>query len=234
MSQGFKPFRAFEDVVPRPAPTRRGFGATAWAGLATVLLGGCQGGGPWHETDVSGVSPALAFTMTRASDGEQVTAADYRGKIVMLYFGYTFCPDVCPTTLANVADVLKQIGPDADRVRFLFVTVDPNRDTASVLAAYVKNFAPEMVGLRGSPDQLAALARRYRVAYSVTPQTKTHPYELTHSSVIYVFDGSGAARLLISSLADAAPDLSGTASDLKRLAHESGPRGLLAGLWSKV
>ena len=225
---------AVDVLIPGRTATRRRFGALACAGLAAAFLSGCQSDARWHATDVSGVSPALAFTMTRASDGKQVTAADYRGKIVLLYFGYTFCPDVCPTTLANVADILKRIGPDADRVRFLFVTVDPNRDSAPVLADYVKNFAPQIVGLRGAPDQLASLARRYRVAYSVTPQTKDQPYEVTHSSIVYAFDGSGAARLLISSLAEAAPDLSGTAADLKRLIANSGPSDLLERMWRMV
>ena len=148
-----------------------------------------------------------------------MTEADYRGDIVMLYFGYTFCPDVCPTTLANVADVLKRLGPDAERVRLLFVTVDPDRDTLPVLADYVKSFAPQIEGLRGDPDQIASLARRYRIAYSVTPATATHPYEVTHGSAIYVFDGSGAARLLIPSLGSAAGDVAGVTIDIRRLVN---------------
>lgn len=224
MSKSFEPSQASRTA----APTRRRFGALACAGVGAALLGGCQGGSPWHSTDVTGVSLPLAFNLTRAPDGKQVTAADYRGKIVMLYFGYTYCPDICPTTLANVADILKRIGPEAKDVRFLFVTVDPNRDTLPVLADYVKNFAPQIIGLRGAPDELAALARRYRVAYSVTPQTKDQPYAVTHSSIIYVFDGTGAARLLVSSLATPNPDLAGTAADLKRLVEDSKPPGLFA------
>lgn len=101
------------------------------------------------------------------------------------------------------------------------MTVDPNRDTLPVLADYVQNFAPQIVGLRGTSDQLAALARRYRLAYSVTPESAGHPYEVTHSSAIYVFDGSGAARLLLSSLSTASPDLAGITADLKRLVSET-------------
>ena len=169
--------------------------------------------------------------MTRASDGREVTAADYRGQVVMLYFGYTFCPDVCPTTLANIAAVFDRLGPQAaQHVRVLFVTVDPERDTEPALAAYVKNFAPQIEGLRGTPDQLAALARRYRVAYSVAPATRDHPYEVTHSPAIYVFDGSGAARLLVSSLGTPAPDVAGTAADLQRLVDEAHPQGWFARL----
>ncbi len=168
--------------------------------------------------------------MTRASDRRRVTEADYRGRVVMLYFGYTFCPDVCPTTLANVADILKRLGPDAERVRLLFVTVDPDRDTLPALADYVKNFAPQIDGLRGDSDQIASLARRYRIAYSVTPATGTRPYEVTHGSAIYVFDGSGAARLLIPSLGSTASDVASVTADLRRLIENANPPGLFAQL----
>ncbi|MGH7047238.1 MAG: SCO family protein [Stellaceae bacterium] len=200
------------------------------AGLGLVLVAGCGDSAKWHSIDVSGSLPALAFTMTRAATGKEVTQADYRGKIVLLYFGYTNCPDVCPETLSNLAQVLTRIGPDAQHVHMLFVTVDPHRDTPPVLASYVKVFAPQIEGLRGTGDQLAALARRYRVVYSVSPATKDHPYEVTHSSAIYVFDGSGAARLIIGSLSSTHPDIQGTAADLKRLIVASHPPGLLARL----
>jgi protein SCO1/2 len=208
--------------------TRRRLMGTAGAGLALTLLGACGRQATWHSTDISGSFPDLAFTMTRASDGKSVTAADYRGQVVMLYFGYTFCPDICPTTLANVADMLSGLGDTDRHVHFLFVTVDPNRDSASLLADYVKNFGPEVEGLRGTPDQLAALARRYRVVYSVTPASAGRPYEVTHSSAIYVFDASGAARLVATSLSSANPDKAGVGADLKRLVGQAAnPPGLL-------
>ena len=210
--------------------TRRRAIALTVAGLGAALIGGCQRGDDQSAIDISGNSPPLEFTLTRASDGRRVTEADYRGRIVMLYFGYTFCPDVCPTTLANVADILKRLGPDAERVRLLFVTVDPDRDTLPVLADYVKNFAPQIDGLRGDSDQLASLARRYRIAYSVTPATGTRPYEVTHGSAIYVFDGSGAARLLIPSLGSTASDVAGVTADLRRLVEDANPPGLFARL----
>lgn len=224
-SEARRPARLFR----QPTTRRRAIGLIG-AGLCLLSLAGCDSNAKWHSMNVSGSSPPLDFTMTRASDGKQVTAADYHGRIVMLYFGYTYCPDVCPTTLSNVAEILKRLGPDAQHVRVLFVTVDPNRDTRSVLAAYVKNFAPQVEGLRGTPDQLAALARRYRVVYSVTPETKDHPYEVTHSSAIYVFDGSGAARLLVPSLASTTPDIAGTAADLRRLVEETSPPGFFTRL----
>ncbi len=213
--------------APAPSGGRRGAVRLLGAALAMMLLAGCDSGAKWHAIDVSGSLPALAFTMTQAADGREVTQADYRGNVVLLYFGYTLCPDVCPTTLSNLAQVLTRAGPDAQHVRVLFVTVDPNRDTPAVLAAYVKNFAPQIEGLRGTANQLAALARRYRVVYSVTPATKDHPYEVTHSSAIYVFDATGAARLIIASLSSTHPDIAGTAADLKRLVEASHPPGLL-------
>jgi protein SCO1 len=226
--------RVFEtsgrDSPAVPRLTRRRALRLIGAGASATLLAGCSGDTTWHSIDVSGSSPPLEFTMTRAADGKTVTQTEYRGRIVLLYFGYTNCPDVCPETLANVADVLKRLGPEADHVRLLFVTVDPDRDTLPILAEYVKNFGPQMEGLRGTPDQLAALARRYRILYSVTPATAGHPYEVTHSSAIYVFDGSGAARLLIPSLATTTPHLAGTAADLRRLVEEKHPPGLLTRL----
>ena len=135
--------------------------------------------------------------MTRATDAKEVSATDFKGKVTLLYFGYTFCPDVCPTTLLNLTILLKKLGPLADNVRVLFVTVDPNRDTLQTLKQYTGAFAPQIVGLRGTADQLAELAKRYRVAYSVKPATKDHPYEVTHSSAVYGFDRNGEVRTLI-------------------------------------
>jgi protein SCO1/2 len=211
--------------VSSPASDRRQF--LRAAAFLPLLLAACGKGQPWHAVDVTGTSPSLDFDMHRASDEREVTQADYRGDIVMLYLGYTFCPDVCPTTLANVATVFQKLGNDADRIRFLFVTVDPNRDTLPVLRSYLTNFSPRMDGLRGTPDQLASLARRFRLVYSVHPSPDPATYEVTHSSAIYVFDPTGAARLLIPSLATAPPDIAGTTDDLHRLVNLESPPGLL-------
>jgi len=179
--------------------------------LAVLLtLSGCGGSRPWHATDITGSMPRLEFSMTRARDGAPVTARDYAGRVVVLYFGYTNCPDICPMTLANLAAALGKLGPRARDVRVLFVTVDPERDTLGVLKQYAAAFAPQVDGLRGTPDRLAALARRYRIAYSV----KTEPaYEVMHSSAVFFFDRSGRARLVTT----ATDDTDGLADDLKRL-----------------
>jgi protein SCO1/2 len=196
--------------------------------IGAACLAGCGDRRAWHGIDVAGTSPPLQFAMTRARDNRAVTEHDYRGRIILLYFGYTFCPDLCPTTLANLTNVLQGMGKDAQRVAVLFVTVDPQRDTLPVLASYVGAFAPEIDGLRGTPDQLASLARRYRVAYSVTEGTQDRPYEVDHSSAVYVFDSSGAARLLVASLSTSVPDIVGLRDDLDRLIQEGGRTGLFA------
>lgn len=202
-----------------PGVSRRLVLCSLLAGMSLLAANAAFAASAWHNVDISGYSPSLAFTMKDANTGKTVTAADFRGKIVMLYLGYTQCPDVCPLTLQRVASVLDRLGKDADDIRFLFVTVDPTRDTVPVLKAYTSAFSPDYVGLRGDADQIADVARRYRLAYSVQPATKTHPYEVTHSSAICVFDRDGKARLLLASLATTTPDIAGTAEDLDRLMH---------------
>ena len=178
--------------------------------LALLLLAACSPKKPWHATDITGAMPELRFQMQRASDGEVVTAENYRGRAVLLYFGYTNCPDVCPTTLANLSDVLKRLGHDADKVRVLFVSVDPNRDTLDVLKPYTQSFGPQVDGLLGSANEIASLTRRYRVAYSV----KTKPdYSVMHTSAVFVFDDTGKARLVATDTNNTA----GLAEDFKRV-----------------
>lgn len=187
----------------------------------------------WHSTDITGYVPNLSFDMMDANTGKSVTQAAFKGKFTLLYFGYTQCPDVCPLTLQRVAQVFDKLGKDAQHFRFLFVTVDPNRDTPPILKQYVTAFSPLFVGLRGDDNAIARLARRYRIAYSVTPATKTHPYEVTHSSAIYVFTPDGKPKLLLGSLASTAPDINGTAQDLEHLLHQPRP-GLLSTLFSSL
>jgi protein SCO1/2 len=174
----------------------------------------------WHDIDVTGTSPSLDFTMQATPLGETVFQNNYVGYVTMLYFGYTFCPDVCPLTMQNVAAALAKTGAAAKDIRFLFVTVDPGRDTIPVLQAYVSLFGPDFVGLRGDADQLERLTKRFRIAYSVTPSADPSKYEVTHSSAIYVFDRQGSARLLVPSMASQKPDIDGLAADLMRLTND--------------
>ena len=198
----------------RPTISRR----LVLTALAIAALAGCQAAPQhWNATDVSGSIPDLSFDMIRASDGKPVTAADYRGKIVLLYFGYTYCPDVCPLTLSRLAQALAKVKGAAQNVRVLFVTVDPGRDDLKTLKDYTANFGPEFIGLLGTPDELATLAKRYRIAYSVHPDPDPAKYVVTHSSAIYAFDRQGKARLLMTSLSSTAPDIAGTSADINRL-----------------
>lgn len=155
-------------------------------------------------TDIRGIMPDLGFAMTRANDDRDVTANDYRGRIALLYFGYTNCPDICPTTLGDLSAALQRLGVRAGRVRVLFVTVDPARDNLPALKLYANAFGPEFDGLRGSADAVARLARRFRVLYRVTPATPGHPYEVMHSDSVFFFDRNGRARYVATSVADAA------------------------------
>ena len=153
-----------------------GIGALGIGALALGFLSAAS-----HDTwklDPHDLSPktsfgfgSLKFTMTDAETGKTVTAADFRGKIVMLYFGYTYCPDICPTTLSNIALVLKDLGDKAKDVRMLFVTVDPHRDTLPVLKQYATAFAPQVIGLRGTETELAAAAAQFGARYSVHPSS---------------------------------------------------------------
>ena len=173
--------------------------------FAMLALLGCSKPA-WHMTDISGAMPKLDFHMSAA--GKPVSAADFRGHVVALYFGYSHCPDVCPATLANLADMAGRVNsPD---VTILFVTVDPDRDTDAVLADYAKAFSPQVVALRGTENQLASLARTYRVAYSVK---KGPPYDVMHSNAVFFFDKGGKARLVTTDTSNAAA----MAEDVKRL-----------------
>lgn len=163
--------------------------------LGALLLAGCARQVQHDVTDVTGLVAPLEFNLTN-QNGRAVTAADYRGDVVMLYFGYTNCPDACPATMATLADALGTLGPLASRVRVLFVTVDPRRDTRQVLKRYVNDFGPQFVGLRGTTSQLTSMIKRYRVSYHDEKPDKNGNYEVIHSSAVFIFDGRGRARLL--------------------------------------
>jgi protein SCO1/2 len=181
--------------------------------LAVLGLGGCQHDltSP-QDVSISGLVPPLAFTMQDAQTGKTVTAASFKGSVVLLYFGYTHCPDACPATLYNLQRVLQRMGPPAVKVKILFVTVDPERDTPDELAQYAALFGPSVTGLRGNADELYSLARRYRVVFSVT---KTPVYSVTHSSAVYVFNANGSPAFIISGIEAPKPDLDGIAQDLQ-------------------
>jgi len=165
--------------------------------LAMAALSACQREPQpeWRLTDVSGHLPDLDFKLTD-DNGKRVTGADYKGKVVLMYFGYTHCPDVCPLTLTQLHVVLDRLGAPADKVRILFVSVDPKRDTPAVMHDYVNAFDKRAVGLVGSDGDVEALAKRYRSAFTREPDRADGNYEVSHSSAIYLFDAEGKARLL--------------------------------------
>lgn len=166
--------------------------------LAALLLlaAGCAGRAPQFQlTSIKGHMPDLAFKLTDDS-GQAINASAFHGKIALLYFGYTHCPDACPLTLAHLHAVMQQLGQGASDIRILFVSVDPSRDTPQVLHKYVKAFDPRIVGLTGTMKQISALARRYRVAFSRGPTRPDGSYDVTHGSAIYFFDREGHARLI--------------------------------------
>ncbi|HET7370990.1 MAG TPA: SCO family protein [Gammaproteobacteria bacterium] len=165
--------------------------------LATSLLVACGGGAQqWKTTNITGVMPDLKFTLTD-ENGKAVHADAYRGKVKVMYFGYTHCPDICPLTLSTVGRAVSQLGDQADGVRVLFVSVDPKRDPPKVLKEYTQAFGPEFVGLTGTQDQLKALSKRYRVSYSYAEPDANGEYAVNHSSAVFVFDKNGDVRLLM-------------------------------------
>jgi cytochrome oxidase Cu insertion factor (SCO1/SenC/PrrC family) len=132
-----------------------------------------------------------AFTLTDSS-GKRVTDEDYRGKYTLVFFGFTSCPDICPAGLQLIAGALEQLGPKAQRITPIFISVDPERDTPEKLAAYVKNFDPRLVGLTGTPEEIAAVAKAYKVYYAKVPnKERAGDYTMDHTSIIYVMDPKG-------------------------------------------
>jgi protein SCO1/2 len=194
----------------------RGFSLAAALFLVAVSLGACRDDGDWHMTSVSGLLPDLQFDLTRAADGREVTGKTYRGKVALLYFGYTHCPDVCPLTLSHLAEVMGRLGDKANAVRILFLTVDPGRDNLRQMKLYAKAFGPRFVGLRGDRKALDRVVKRYRVSYSLGTPDEDGAYDVTHSSGVFVFDRQGHARLVALDTGDT----KAIADDLSRLIAE--------------
>ena len=170
-------------------------------GLLLLLIIGVLGCSPkpsFKNVDITG-STAFANNFSLLdTNGNTKTMADYKGKVVVVFFGFTQCPDVCPTTLTEMDEALKLLGPKADKVQVIFITVDPERDTASVLAQYVPAFNPRFVGLRPADEAgLEKLAKDFRIYYKKVPGSKPGSYTMDHSAGSYVFDQNGQLRLYI-------------------------------------
>ena len=189
---------------PVEAPTSRRFalksalaaGLLPWLAACDQISGGAspQGSG-FTGIDITGADYAQDFALTDFN-GVPRTLADYRGKAVMLYFGFVQCPDVCPTALARASEVLRQIGPEAaQRVQLLFITVDPERDTPELLREYMAAFDPSFMALTGSLDQIKATADAFRVYYKKVPTGST--YTMDHTALTYLFDPQGKVRVAL-------------------------------------
>lgn len=192
----------------------------AAAGVAFLfLLAGCKPAAPpeptFLATDITGAAFARDFSLTD-HNGQARTLADFRGQVVAIFFGYTHCPDVCPTTLADFAAALQQLGDQAERVQVLFVTVDPERDTPELLREFVPAFNPRFLGMHGDADTLRALAKEYKVVYEKNSVRGPDDYLIDHSAGTYVYDMQGRLRLLVPYGSDAAS----IAHDLKVLLSE--------------
>jgi len=164
--------------------------------VAASLLGGC--GGPdsapkFRLTDISGADFGTALDLTD-HNGKPRTLAEFRGKVVVIFFGFTHCPDVCPTTLAELAQVAKELGNDAEKLQVLFVTVDPERDTPAMLRRYVPSFNPNFLGLYGDAAATARAAKEFKIFFKKQP-ISGGDYSVDHSAGTYVLDPQGRLRL---------------------------------------
>lgn len=196
--------------------------ACAFFLCTAMLLAGCGDGKPqFRNTDITGADYAKGFALTD-HNGRQVTLADYKGKVVSVFFGFTQCPDVCPTALAEMREVVAKLGPDGAKLQVLFITIDPERDTQALLAQYVPAFHPSFVGLYGDAATTAAVAKDFKVYFQKVPGKTPGSYTMDHSAGTYVFDPQGRLRLFVR------PAPAGdTGSSLERLVSDI--RLLLAG-----
>lgn len=171
---------------------------TTWRSVlvvAALALAACGGEGrKFRGTDITGADYGKSLALT-GHDGKPRTLEDFRGKVVVLFFGYTRCPDVCPTTLVDVATVMKGLGADADRVQVLFVSVDPARDTPEVLKQYVPAFDPRFLGLYGDEEATRRVAKEFKIFYEKVEGGAPGAYTVNHSAQSYVLDAKGRLRL---------------------------------------
>lgn len=163
--------------------------------LAALLLAACSPApSPFHNTDLTGASFARHLELSD-HHGQRRTLADFRGKVIVVSFGYTSCPDICPTTLSRLAAVMQALGPDAARVQVLFVSLDPERDSAERLAQFVPWFHPDFLALRGDAEETGKVLAEFRVFSARKDVAGEMGYVLDHSSGAYVYDPAGRLRL---------------------------------------
>lgn len=171
--------------------------------LAALITGcdkpGAGSGGSaasFRAVDITGAEYARSLSL-QDQEGKARTLADFKGKVTVVFFGYTQCPDVCPTTMAELAQVKKSLGADGERIQGVFVSVDPERDTPELLKAYMGSFDPSFVALRGTAEQTAATAKEFKVFYAKVPGKTEGSYTVDHTAGSYVFDAAGKVRLFV-------------------------------------
>ncbi|OZI21296.1 SCO family protein [Bordetella genomosp. 9] len=191
-------------AVPRRALLR----VFAAAPIASLLAACGQDAPSFKGSDITGTHLGKNLSMVD-QDGRPRTLADYAGKVMVVFFGYTQCPDVCPTALAELSQVMQALGDSASRVQVIMVTVDPERDTPEVLKQYVQTFNPSFVGLTGTPEQVKQAASSFKVYYAKVPAKNGKDYSMDHSAAFYLLDTKGEARVL-----------AGNGSDVDSLAHD--------------
>ncbi len=178
-----------------------------------VVLAACQPTAPaFNNVDITGAQYAREFSLTDHT-GAKRTLADYKGKVVVVFFGFTQCPDVCPTTLTDLAQVKQKLGPAGKDLQVVFITVDPERDTQAVLAQYVPGFDPSFVALRGDAQETERIAKEFKVFYQKVPGKTPSSYTMDHTAGSYVFDREGRVRLFLKH----AQGVDAIVADLKRL-----------------
>jgi protein SCO1/2 len=165
------------------------------ASAAVALLVGCSPAA-FKSVDITGADYARDFSLESASGGRR-SLADFRGKVVAVFFGFTQCPDVCPTTLSDFAAAKKDLGTDSDKLQVVFITLDPERDSPALLQQYVPAFDPSFVALYGSLEQTAATAKDFKVFYQKVPGKTPSSYTIDHTAGAFVFDREGRLRLFV-------------------------------------
>jgi protein SCO1/2 len=184
--------------------TRRIFVSLAAAGV--LALSGCERMAPPHHfnaIDLTGAKYAQGFDLPDF-DGRTRTLADFKGKVTVVFFGYTQCPDACPTTMAELSGILKTLGPDASKVQVVFISVDPSRDTPALLKNYVTNFRPDFIALRGDEAQTQQIIKDFKLIVQKVPGRTPDSYTIDHTAGTYIFDPEGRIRLFASQSLDPA------------------------------
>jgi protein SCO1/2 len=192
--------------------------------VALPLVAGSARAAGFTAIDITGANIGPDYQLSY-SDGKPASLRDFKGKYVMLFFGFTQCPDVCPTTLARASEIKRLLGADGDKLQVVFVTVDPERDTGPLLAEYMRAFDPTFVAVRGNLEQTAKAAKDFKIFYRKVPSGSS--YTMDHTALTYLFDANGKIRLAVKHEQTAQQ----VAADVRLLMHPKKETGFLKGLF---